>query len=214
MIGLYTLFTKFKIDKFGNNEIHNSDVKSYRNLNRVFAGLFIFTIVLTNTAASYFAEVSRERDLLKIELDSIKQSQDNMDIDICLNRLGSIDKTKLLIDAIAYVESGDNEKCPGGGALQITRVCIDAANRFQKKVHYEYEDRYSREKSVEIWHIIQDNCNKSGDIEKAIRIWNGGPGYTKAGTQGYYEKVMKRYNYLVDQELEKICRQYKSLSIY
>ena len=42
--------------------------------------------------------------------------------------------------------------------------------------------------------LTQKNLNPKNDIEKAIRIWNGGPGYTKAGTDCYYRKVMKVYN--------------------
>ena len=42
--------------------------------------------------------------------------------------------------------------------------------------------------------MVQSHYNKTNDVEKAIRIWNGGPGYTVKGTNGYLKKVMKYYN--------------------
>ena len=42
--------------------------------------------------------------------------------------------------------------------------------------------------------VIGNIFDNEDDIEKAIRIWNGGPGYTKAGTEGYYRKIIKVYN--------------------
>jgi hypothetical protein len=41
--------------------------------------------------------------------------------------------------------------------------------------------------------MVQSYYNKSNNVEKAIRIWNGGPGYTIKGTNGYLKKVMKYY---------------------
>ena len=35
--------------------------------------------------------------------------------------------------------------------------------------------------------------NPTNDIERAIRIWNGGIRYTVKGTQKYYMKVMAAY---------------------
>ena len=41
--------------------------------------------------------------------------------------------------------------------------------------------------------LIQEFYNPGRDIEKAIRLWNGGPNYGIRSTQGYYNKVMKYY---------------------
>lgn len=174
-----------------------------------WAVVAVFTIFIIGNTLEYGRVKAKEVEVE--QNDSLQASPKRLEY--CVNRIGALDKTKLLIEAIGYVESRNDPSCQGGGELQITKVCVDAANKFQNKVHYEYADRYSLEKSIEIWHIIQNNCNKTGDIEKAIRLWNGGPGYTIAGTQEYYERVMRRYNYLVDNELDKICRHYKSLSL-
>ena len=64
----------------------------------------------------------------------------------------------------------------------------------KSKKRYTYADRLDPEKSKEMFILTQKHLNPKNDIEKAIRIWNGGPGYTKAGTDCYYRKVMRFYN--------------------
>ena len=117
------------------------------------------------------------------------------------NRGESYDWSKL-IDAIAMVESKGNPKAHNrvgdcAGLLQITPGLVKQCNIWfkQKKSskRYTLADRYNVEKSKEMFVMVQSYYNKTNDVEKAIRIWNGGPGYTKSGTNGYYKKVMKYY---------------------
>ena len=42
--------------------------------------------------------------------------------------------------------------------------------------------------------MIQEHYNPSHNVEKAIRLWNGGQNYSLKKTNGYYKKVMKYYN--------------------
>lgn len=209
---IYLVKIKERIDDFKSvqvNLINEANIKSFGVNNRVFVLGVIAIIILSSgvIGSTVHSECYREPVIVHDTVPIISADS------ICFNRMESLDKENILISAICEVESGDNEKCRGGGCMQITKVCVDAANKFQSKVHYEYQDVYSREKSYEIWHIIQRNCNKSGDIEKAIRLWNGGPGYTMAGTDGYYRKVMKVYNRKIDEHLNYICKQYKSLNL-
>lgn len=108
-----------------------------------------------------------------------------------------------LIDAIAMVESKGNPKAHNqvgdcAGLLQITPGLVKQCNIWlkQKKSskRYTLTDRYNVKKSKEMFVMVQSYYNKTNDVEKAIRIWNGGPGYTKSGTNGYLKKVMKYYN--------------------
>lgn len=39
--------------------------------------------------------------------------------------------------------------------------------------------------------IYQSYYNPSSSVEKAIRLWNGGSGYTNRGTEQYYRKVRR-----------------------
>ncbi|MGN1375149.1 MAG: lytic transglycosylase domain-containing protein, partial [Prevotella sp.] len=52
-------------------------------------------------------------------------------------------------------------------------------------------DRFNVNKSKEMFLLIQSTYNKTNNVEKAIRSWNGGLNYSTKGTQKYYSKVMK-----------------------
>lgn len=109
-----------------------------------------------------------------------------------------------IINAIIQIESkgqtnivSTDGKCVG--VLQIQKVVVDDCNEYLKYYlketkQFSYEDRYDKEKSIEMFLLIQKRYNKNNDIEKAIRIWNGGCRYSVEKTQTYYEKVMKCYN--------------------
>ena len=107
-----------------------------------------------------------------------------------------------VIDAIAKVESKGNPKAhnPSGdcaGILQITPGLVKQCNTWLKvkksKKRYTLRDRYNVSKSKEMFEMYQHYLNPSNDVEKAIRIWNGGPGYSVSKTNGYLKKVMKYY---------------------
>lgn len=107
-----------------------------------------------------------------------------------------------VINAIIKVESGGDSLAvsPSGryvGAMQIGKVVVDDCNEFAKmkriKVQYNYDDRYSLRKSKEMFVLIQQRYNKGANVERAIKIWNGGCGYKRTDTKviTYYNKVMK-----------------------
>lgn len=105
-----------------------------------------------------------------------------------------------LMDAITYVESGGNSRAVSGkscGAMQITPCAVQQCNIILKqrgeKKRYTLNDRFSVQKSREMFVLIQSYYNPTNDVERAIRIWNGGPRYKVKSTNGYYRKVMKAY---------------------
>ena len=107
-----------------------------------------------------------------------------------------------VINAIIQVESKGNPKAfnPNGncaGILQITPGLVKQCNAWLKakksKKRYTLADRYNVKKSKEMFEMYQHYFNPSNDVEKAIRIWNGGPGYKVKSTNEYYKKVMKYY---------------------
>ena len=107
-----------------------------------------------------------------------------------------------VMDAIIQVESKGNPKAHNkdgdcAGILQITPGLVKQCNTWLKaeksKKRYTLSDRYNVKKSKEMFIMTQKHYNKSNNVERAIRIWNGGPGYTVKGTNGYYKKVMKYY---------------------
>lgn len=106
-----------------------------------------------------------------------------------------------VIEAIVQVESEGNVKAVKGnscGAMQITPILVEECNDILKKrkskKRFSLRDRFSLEKSKEMFVLIQSHFNPLNDIERAIRSWNGGNHYSIKRTQRYFERVMKRLN--------------------
>lgn len=120
-----------------------------------------------------------------------------------------------VMDAIIQVESKGNPKAhnPVGdcaGILQITPVLVKECNQLlakrksSKRYTYDkkgecrssrWDDRYSVQKSKEMFIMLQEHFNPEHNIEKAIRCWNCGfygNGW-KTKSLEYYKKVMKYY---------------------
>ena len=104
-----------------------------------------------------------------------------------------------VMDAIVQVESGGNPNAKSGnsvGAMQITPVLVKECNNIlvkrNSKKRYTLTDRYSVEKSKEMFLLIQQYFNPENNVEKAIRSWNGGVRYSVRATNEYYKKVLAR----------------------
>jgi len=108
------------------------------------------------------------------------------------------DMTSALLAALIAVESGGNNQAIGDegrsiGCLQITEACVRDVNRIYG-THYRWpNDCFDRKASVEICvAYLTHYGGKSKSLEKAARIWNGGPkGHRNAETRAYWIKVKK-----------------------
>ena len=105
-----------------------------------------------------------------------------------------------VIDALIKVESNGDEKAVSKnkmfvGILQISEILVDDCNRIIGEKKYTYDCRYNKEKSIEMFYIIQNYYNPSKDLTFAIRMWKGGPKWktNSIPTKEYYNKVMKEY---------------------
>lgn len=105
-----------------------------------------------------------------------------------------------VIDAIVKVESRGNASAKSKdcvGILQIRPVLVADCNEYLqmkgKKKRFTLADRLSPEKSKEMFRLYQKRYNPTNNVEKAIRLWNGGCGYSVAKTEVYFQKVMKYY---------------------
>ena len=106
-----------------------------------------------------------------------------------------------VIEAIAMVESEGNPKRVSRnglyvGYLQISEILVRECNRIAGYKKYTYADRYDKQKSINMFIDYQEFHNKTGNMEKAIRLWNSGDVncmVRKARTEGYYKKVMSKY---------------------
>ena len=106
-----------------------------------------------------------------------------------------------IMDAIIQVESEGNPNAVSGnsvGVMQITPILVKECNIILKnrnsKKRYTMSDRYSIEKSKEMFLLIQSQHNQQNNVERAIRSWNGGPRYSMKATNGYFKKVMRHLN--------------------
>mgnify|MGYP003511019746 FL=1 len=110
-------------------------------------------------------------------------------------------KWGMVIQAIAMVESEcqPNRVSRNGlyvGYLQISEILVRECNRIVGYEKYTYADRYDKQKSIDMFIDFQERYNPEGNLEKAIRLWNSGDlkcMTRKARTEGYYQRVMKRY---------------------
>lgn len=104
---------------------------------------------------------------------------------------------KPVIEALIKVESNGNSKAKSGasvGVLQITPVLVAECNnilrRRKLKKRYKLSDRWSRQKSIEMFLLFQSWFNPLRNVEQAIRSWNGGMHYSIQKTQRYFDRVM------------------------
>jgi hypothetical protein len=117
-------------------------------------------------------------------------------------------KWDTFVDAVIYVESRGNDSAVGDngkavGCLQIHPIMVREVNRLLAKYDipttYTLEDRYSREKSIEMFNIVSEEYYCCEDYtfteyaEIVSRRWNGGPtGDKKRSTIKYWNNVQKR----------------------
>lgn len=107
-----------------------------------------------------------------------------------------------LIQAMIMVESEGNDsayskKEEAVGCLQIRPIMVREVNRILKiqksDLEYTLDDRWSREKSIEMFHIVNGYHNKNSNYEEIARAWNGGPNWFKKGlTKRYWKRVQKQ----------------------
>ena len=102
-----------------------------------------------------------------------------------------------VIDAIIQVESKGDPNARSGiycGVLQISPVLVQECNNILKRrgssKRFSLNDRFNVQKSKEKFVVIQSYYNPNNNVERAIRMWQGGCNYKVRSTQRYYQKVM------------------------
>lgn len=101
------------------------------------------------------------------------------------------------IHALAWVESGWNTKAIGAkqdvGYLQLTPIMVEHANEILGTEYFTLDDRYFKEKSIEIFNVVMNEQNPERDKHFALKIWN-----PKAPVS-YHTKVMNKYYELLNE---------------
>lgn len=111
--------------------------------------------------------------------------------------LSSNDKFDYLALTLMYKESRFNDRIvnydsTAVGCLQITKSLMDHVNS-RSKIKFTYQDRYDRDKSVQMLRIIMDEFNPRYDLDTAGHIWSSGP-YNMSSRWKYSEKYRHDLN--------------------
>lgn len=101
------------------------------------------------------------------------------------------DTWPVFIEALIHVESRGDSTAVGTkndvGVLQITPIMVEDANRIVGEERYTLDDRTDRDKSIEIFNIIQNHYNPDHDMHYALKIWNS------RAPISYHRAVMDKY---------------------
>lgn len=99
------------------------------------------------------------------------------------------------IEAIIQVESHGDESADDGhgcwGILQLTDIYVREVNRLYG-TSYTHQDAFDREKSLQMFRLMQDAKNPEHDFRRALEIHN--PHHP----QSYAEKVYREYNKILN----------------
>lgn len=110
---------------------------------------------------------------------------------------------ELLLKSIIQVESlgkpdAYNPKEDAVGILQIRPIMLRHANQIIGFAKYSLNDRWSKEKSIEIFWVVQEYHNPNLWLDRASHLWNSGTldkNWDK--TERYRNKVSIEYNKLM-----------------
>lgn len=113
------------------------------------------------------------------------------------------DTLGLLAEAFAMVESTQNPKAynkssGAAGYLQFKPIMVDEANRLRNREkhtvgvrYYNHDDRWDREKSIEMFKVVMRNRNCGLSVRRACQLWNC------THTELYYQTVKRNFERLL-----------------
>lgn len=192
------------------------NIKDVEKLNMIWIAV---TILAFGIFLTIYVTMHRINKLERSESENIKG---NIEESI----IPHIDKTEILMDAIGEYESGNDTTAKSlittaSGHLQILEILVRDANRINsssshpiiddetgKPKQWTYSDRFSKKEAENMFLTVQRFYNPQLDLEKAIRMWNGGVGYTNAATETYYRNVRRIYERKMQEKMDSIVKIY------
>jgi hypothetical protein len=151
----------------------------------------IFVITIMVSYEKQIEDMQYDIEKYEIAIDSLLQEMDTLNYKL---EIWDGIPTSSTINALIYVESSNNdfaynENEDAVGCLQIRKTMVNDVNRILKNNFYSYDDRWNREKSIEMLRIYCNHYNFTTP-EQIARCWNGGPrGLAKPQTVNYWSKV-------------------------
>lgn len=110
---------------------------------------------------------------------------------------------ELVLQSIILIESGGkedayNKKEEAVGILQIRPIMLRHANKIIGFEKFSLDDRWCKEKSIEIFWTVQTYHNPDIDLEQACHLWNAGITNKRKWeiTETYRNLVLNQYNRL------------------
>ena len=179
--------------------VKSNDDKIYFNFTIII--MLIMTLFFTvNRASDKIKQLQYEIDSNILIIDSLKQEIDTLNWE---QKIFYQNTSNEIISVIMFVESSYNNFAynpneDAVGCLQIRRCMVDDINRILEiknlPLRFTYNDRWSREKSIQMFEIYRKYYNLN-TYEKIARCWNGGPnGLYKSTTTDYWNKVKTKIN--------------------
>ena len=168
--------------------------------------VFLSSIYVISTIVHYEKEIeSLESEVENQQnyIDSLIQCIDTLQWENEILDYEKENDATFLLSALMMVESTNNDSAynpseDAVGCLQIRQTMVNDVNRILKRqnknLRFTYEDRWDRNKSIEMFTIY---CNYYGlySPEEIARCWNGGPrGMDKEATVYYWNKVKEEMN--------------------
>ena len=167
----------------------------------IVALIFLSSIYVITTMVHYEKQI----ELLECEIenqenyiDSLIQCIDTLQWENEIYDYNKEHETTHLLSALMFVESGFDDSAyakseDAVGVLQIRKTMVDDVNRIlkrqKKNLRFTYDDRWCRNKSIQMFDIYVMHYGLS-TAEEVARCWNGGPrGMDKEATVYYWNKV-------------------------
>ena len=167
-----------------------------------------FKILASATALLLMGVAFTDKPTERIQLDTECIIEDTISGEVVSSKTHYEPTWDDFVEAVIYVESRGsddayNVKEKAAGCLQIRPIMVREVNRKLKKwnapFRYTLDDRWNREKSIEMFEIMAEQIPLYGDetfmefAEVVARKWNGGgQGHKKESTIAYWERVKEK----------------------
>ena len=169
---------------------------------------FILIFIITNLTILFILnkidkieQLEKELEHNNYTIDSLYHEIDTLQWENQIWDFNLSNNTTHLLSAIMFVESSYNDSAyhkgeDAVGCLQIRKCMVNDVNRILRKqkseIRYNYDDRWVRYKSVQMFKIYCRYYNLN-TAEEIARCWNGGPrGMQNEMTVGYWKKVSNK----------------------
>ena len=163
--------------------------------------LLIMVLFMFMNETSKVNQLQNRLDGKDLIIDSLKHEIDTLQWESEIFDYNYINNSAHLLSALMFVESSYDDSAYNAsedavGCLQIRKCMVNDVNRILRKqrseIRYNYDDRWVRYKSVQMFKIYCRYYNLN-TAEEIARCWNGGPnGMKNEMTVRYWEKVSNK----------------------